>query len=392
MDRELPDLISAELAALDRAALSRRALLARTGGALLATSTFASALAASARAAVEADEAVKGTLRLLVWQGYDDPKAAKPLTARGLKISATYITNNDEIVSKLRAGGLGSIDIVTPYFGYIEPLVKSNLLQPIDYSRLPSAKTFFKEFLHQPWNTFAGKTYSVPLVWGDMPITYRSDLFKDRPASWLDCRDKKYRGQLVTLDDPLGNIILFSKALYGGKNVTRITKKQLTDVGKVLKEVKRNLVQISASFGDIADMMVRGDAYACLQGWRFLQVQIKAKGKPAQAYVPKPGTFIWCDNYCIPRNAPNLDGAYAFINTMVAASGDAIVGADTGSGVTNGAAVKRLPANQKALYPYAGISAYIRANGFYPLPPLSPQGNSATFKDWLSAWEDVKSA
>jgi spermidine/putrescine transport system substrate-binding protein len=389
---EFDHLTSAERAEVRRV-LTRRSFLARGGAAILGASTLGSATAAVAKAQVTGPVAATGTVRLLCWQGYDDAKAAKPLTSTGVKIAPTYITNNDEIVAKLRAGGVDSFDIVTPYFGYIGPLVEANLLQPIDYSRVPNTKTFFKQFLHPTWNTFGGKTYSVPLVWGDTPMIIRPDLFKSVPQSWLDLRDKRYKGQLTTLDDPLGNILIYSKVLYGGAHSTRLTQKELDDVMKVWREVKRNLVNIAPSFGDIADMLTRGDAYACVEGWRFLEVQIKGKGKPASAHLPKEGTFGWCDNYCIPREAPNVDGAYAFINTMVSARGDAILGADTGSATTNSASVAKLPAEQRKLYPYTSITKYLtKTAALYGLPPLKPEGNIVSFPDWLKAWQELKSA
>ncbi len=54
------------------------------------------------------------------------------LKDKGITLNTTYIGNNDEIVAKLRGGGIGQIDIVTPYMGYIPLLVKLDLIQPID--------------------------------------------------------------------------------------------------------------------------------------------------------------------------------------------------------------------------------------------------------------------
>ena len=49
------------------------------------------------------------------WQGYDAGLAVDDfLTKNDITLETTYIGNNDEIVTKPTAGGVGSIDIVTP--------------------------------------------------------------------------------------------------------------------------------------------------------------------------------------------------------------------------------------------------------------------------------------
>ena len=180
---------------LSRAALLRRAAAVAGAGAMLPLLRSTDALA---------DLVATQTLNLLVWQGYDDAKAAQPLKKKGVKINAQYVANNDEFITKLRGGGLGRYDIVTPYFGYIVPLVKANLIVPIEYSKLPYSSGYIKQFYKPSWNTFDGKTYSAPLVWGDTPIVYRTDLLKKLPASWLDLRRPEYKGKVRSEERRVG--------------------------------------------------------------------------------------------------------------------------------------------------------------------------------------------
>lgn len=357
---------------------------------LLQLAGMGAAGAALTSLAPSAEAAGTGTVHFLGWQGYDDKKAVAPAVKKGIKLSVEYITNNDEIVTKLRSGGTGSIDVVTPYFGYIKPLADAALIVPLDYSKLPSTKTYFREFARPSWNTFGGKVYSAPLVWADTPIVYRPDLIKP-PASWLQLSDSRFKGKLTTLDDPLGNILIFAKAVLKTKTPNRITKDQLKRVMSFLDTVKPNIVTVSPSFGDVADILTRGDAALCIAGWRFLEVQLHGKGKPAKSFVPREGTFAWCDNYCIAKNAPNPDAAYTFIDTMISSQGDAIVATDTGSAVTNSSAVRKLPPKQRSLYSYNAIGTALKRGGLYGLPPLKPTGNLATFQDWQVAWTKWKS-
>jgi hypothetical protein len=81
---------------------------------------------------------IKGiTINYLGWEGYDYEEALKPLTdPNNIVVNSTYGGSNDEIFSKLKAGGPGQYDVVSIYHGTIASMVQNNLLQPLDTSRL----------------------------------------------------------------------------------------------------------------------------------------------------------------------------------------------------------------------------------------------------------------
>jgi spermidine/putrescine-binding protein len=397
----LPEGTSADdFAFLHKATMTRAALLRRTLVGAIGLSAAAPLLSAcgdddgdsdSGAASVDPSKA-SGSLALLVWQGYDDKNAAKPLSEKGVKISAQYVANNDEFITKLRGGGEGKFDIVTPYHGYLEALYAADLIQPLDYSKLPSTKSYLPEFANAEFNRFDGEIYSAPLVWGDTPMVYRTDLVEKPPDSWLDLRKPEWKDRVVMWDDGFGHILLFSKVLFGPEAPNEINREQLDEVIATLGEIKNNAVTIAPSHGDVADILTRGDGEIATESWAFVAAQVNSKGKPAETHLPKEGAFAWADSYAIPKGAPNVDAAYAFINTMVSPRGDSIVGGATSSGVTSEGAIERLPADQQKLYPYDDLAGYFDRLGFYGIPPLEPEGDITTLKDWNAAWEEFKAA
>src|SRR5512146_1639297 len=71
------------------------------------------------------------TIRLLCWEGYEFPDQFKAFEKKyGVTISPTFISSNDEIFAKLKAGD--EYDIVTPIQAQINQLVENKLIQPID--------------------------------------------------------------------------------------------------------------------------------------------------------------------------------------------------------------------------------------------------------------------
>src|SRR3954452_21686264 len=72
-----------------------------------------------------------GAVSMFGWQDYDAGlRVGDFLQREGIEVAFTPIGNNDEIISRLSAGGAGQVDIVTPYMGYIPFMVAADLLEP----------------------------------------------------------------------------------------------------------------------------------------------------------------------------------------------------------------------------------------------------------------------
>jgi spermidine/putrescine transport system substrate-binding protein len=368
--------------------MKRRDFLARQG-LFLAALAGAGLLPPLAGRPMAHAQSANVTLKFLGWQGYDDQKAMAPLSAQGLTLDAQYVTGNAEIVTKLRSGGVGSIDVVTPGISAIKPLILAKLIQPIDFAKMPSAAKFFAQFRSLDWQQSNGQDFAAPVMWSDYPISYRADLFKDLPKTWASLGDEKYRGRLVTLDEP-ANLWVFAKSLFGTSNFASLTKAQVEETVKAYLPIKKNLVAISPSYGDIVDVLARGDAHASVLGWRFIEVQLKKKGLQGASFVPEDGTFLWCDSYCIASEAPHLAETYTFINQMLSPEANALIAAGTGSGVVNADSVGFLPEDQRQLYPYGELDAFLSKNSFYIPPQLEAEGDIATMRDWTEAWDRIK--
>ena len=97
------------------------------------------AVAGLATAGLSSTASAATDITFLGWEGYDAGLFVDSYLAdNDINLNTTYIGNNDEIVSKLVSGGVGTIDIVTPYMGYIPMMVAADILQPIDESKVPN--------------------------------------------------------------------------------------------------------------------------------------------------------------------------------------------------------------------------------------------------------------
>ncbi len=390
LPNEARDALRNSAVAAWRQPLSRRGLLKATGGLAVAAGLGATARAVPARAQGE----VGGTLSIYCWQGYDGPNAATPFREEnGVDIQATYLGSNDEIFATLRAGGLGTIDLVTPYHGYVKNLYEADLLQEIDYSRLPNTKDYIPLFQKPDWNTFDGKTYAAPFVWGTGPMIYNAKFIPEAPAEWMDVMKPEYTGKVVMTDDALGHYLIWNQ-VTGAKDPTQVTQEELDKTTDLLIEIKTKQARsFSPNMGDMADIMARGEAWLSTIGWEAVPSFPVAAEADLRYTHPAPGDFTFVDSYCICKDAPNIDTAYAFIDWMLSPEAQAIAMDDMDSATVNAEAVPILNEATRSIFPYDNLDEIFEVAPVWGFPPLEDQGDGiVTYNTWLEAWERVRAS
>jgi spermidine/putrescine-binding protein len=348
----------------------------------------------SERSVARAQGDVGGTLSIMCWQGYDGPNANKPFIEQtGTVINATYLGSNDEIFATLRAGGLGEIDLVTPYHGYVKNLYEAGLLQEIDYSRLPNTNDYIPIFNKPDWNTFDGKTYAAPFVWGTGPMIYNAEFIPEAPAEWMDVMKPEYTGKVIMTDDALGHYLIWNQ-VTGAEDPTQVTQEQLDATTDLLIQIKTEQARaFSPNMGDMADIMARGEAWLSTIGWEAIPAFPVAEAADLRYTHPAPGDFTFVDSYCLVKDAPNVDTAYAFMDHMLSPEAQAIAMDDMDSATVNEQAIPLLDEATRALFPYDNLDEIFEIAPVWGFPPLEDQGDGiVTYNGWLETWERVRSA
>jgi len=330
------------------------------------------------------------TVTFVGWQGYDTP-LAEYAKANDIVIEATYIGDSNQIISKLTSGGIGTVDIVTPNATYVPLLVKLDTLAPIDESKLSHLGKVLPFFLNNPSVRIDGKLFAIPYVWGGVPMMYDPAVVKGVPESWRDVLKPEFAGKVAMLDN-LNNIQLAARVVTDAEVPTRLTQEQLKQAVDFLIEVKKQSRIVASSYGDMADAMARGEIAITFNGWEVMVNMAKKKGKTIAYTYPKEGTFGWCDCYCIVKDAPNSDLAHKLANEAISLPLQLKAGTGELLGIVNTDAIGQLPPETKALYPYDNIEEFSQRVGFYPVAPLEPEGEIATFDDWKREYLRVKNA
>jgi spermidine/putrescine-binding protein len=334
---------------------------------------------------------VGGNLRLLGWDGYQFDAQFKDWAEKNnVTIDVTFLTTNDEIFAKLKAGD--KYDIITPNQAYLEQLYLNNLLTPIDTEKIPNYKDISPAVLKalEPMNVYDGKIYSVPMCWGVDNYVYNAD--KTGPLdSWNDFLKPEFKGKFAIMDNATMLITIGAKVIGVKGDPSLITPEQLAQIKDWLLKVKRNARTIYTSLGDAKNMLESGDIIGALGGGYVVAGLAQVDGYNVLVNNPKEGVLVFLDSYGIPTNAPNPDTAYALLNevlsTKVQLEGvvDYLLSATVST-----KAIEMMTEKQKSLYEYSDIDKFLEANPLNGPIPLEEGGKFVTLKQFNDAWEEVK--
>ncbi len=230
----------------------------------------------------------------------------------GVRIQVNAFGSNEEMLAKLQAGATGW-DVFVPTNYTISNYVELGLIQEMDLSRLPNYDASAHDPRFAGAATVNGKLYCVPKNWGTTGFIVNTKKIKSGPKSWKDFFD-------VTMGAGSGHTIVHDYQLTTiggalcalGYSFNSIDAKELAAAEALLIKSKPHLFAITS---DIQPGMRSGDGWMSIC-WNGDGTQLKNDLPEMEYVIGTDGGEIWTDFYAIPKDAPHLDAAYAFINFM----------------------------------------------------------------------------
>jgi len=302
-----------ELRRYKNGSVTRRHFLGVTGlGA--ATAVMASAVPMLAGSKAAHAGSIGDRVSMATWPNYFDPANFETFKKdTGAEVQVSVFGSNEEMLAKLQAGGTGW-DVFVPTNYTISTYVDLDLIQPLDLSRLPNfdAKYYDKRYMEP--GTVGGKVYAVPKNWGTTGFVLNRSKVTSNPTSWKEFWDltkTTASGRVMVHDYQLTTI---GNALkYFGYSFNSIDPKELADAEKLLIECKPHLFAINS---DYQPGMRSGDAWMSV-AWTGDGLQLHRDIPEIDYVLGKEGGELWSDFYAIPKGAPHLDAAYAFIDFLL---------------------------------------------------------------------------
>jgi spermidine/putrescine-binding protein len=279
------------------------------------------------------------------------------------------------------------------YFGYLPLMAEGGLLEPIDTSRIDQFGDLIPQFTGQVAIRYDGQMMGVPWNWGTLPLMYDPAVVATPPESWFDIMKPEYTGKVAMVDDPLGNLLVWGTAVTGKPMGTILTKEEMVRVIDQMIEIKTKQARAwFSTYGDMADAFARNEVVISAIGWEAVAVWARAKGKTIAYTIPKEGTGLFMDCLCIPKDAPNADLSYRMINHIISIEPQKIFAEEQSAGITNLKAVPELPAELRESYDYGDLDTFMQRARLQPVPPTEPEGDIATYDDFLEEYQRLLKA
>ncbi len=259
------------------------------------------------------EQKASDVLHIYTWANYTDDDLLAEFTAQtGFRVVRGIFGANEEMLAKIQAGGGGQYSIIYPSDYMVAQMIELKLLRPLDPSRLAGLDNLLPKFLDSPNDP--GNKYSIPVSWGTTGLVYNADKIKDEPKDWRYLWENKdtLSRKISLLDDVrevMGATLRMLGYSYNSKN-----PKELEAAFKKLVELKPAISTITTDAWK--DPLIAGDLYIAMA--YSVDALSAAKENPNLRYViPQSGTSLWNDRMVIPRTAPNIDAAYAWLNYML---------------------------------------------------------------------------
>ncbi|NEO59985.1 MAG: spermidine/putrescine ABC transporter substrate-binding protein [Moorea sp. SIO4G2] len=257
----------------------------------------------------------RNKLFIYTWTNYTDDELLdrfKEIT--GIKAVVDVFDSNEAMLARLQASGGGAYSIIYPSDYMVRKMVELDLLVKLDFERIIGINRLFYKFLNPIYDP--NNLHSIPLSWGTTGLIYNSKKLSKVPEDWSylwQYKDKLSRRMTLLNDvrEVMGATLKMLGYSYNSTNPQEIKKAYET-----LVELKPSI----ASFSSDAwrSQILSGDLWLAMC-YSSDAVEIMAENPDLQYVLPKSGSSLWIDTLAIPKTAPNLEGAYAWINFMLEA-------------------------------------------------------------------------
>lgn len=275
---------------------------------------------ASALAVLMAGTADAETLRLLTWGGYaPDAVVAAFEKETGIKVEVT-LSNNEDMISKLRATGGAGFDLAQPSQDRITgPQYEFGIYKPIDYSKIDTSRinpSLLEATKAQ--TTLDGKVYGIAHVWGTYGMVVDTskagdvkdfaDLCSPAHAGRVSYRLK--RPELISMAFAMG---MDPFAAYGDKAKY---KEIIEAAGKKLAECKPLVKAYWTGSDDLLNFMRSGEVVAA-GAWDSTGFKLNSEDPKWKFVAPASGALGWIDTFALPARGENDEAAYKWINFVM---------------------------------------------------------------------------
>jgi len=175
------------------------------------------------------------------------------------------------------------------------------ITMPIDYSKIPNSEHLLPSMKFE---------YGVGHIYSAMVPVYNPDVIDTVPQSYADVFDPAWGSTLGIIDIQYQYTIVAASLAAGG-SVTDFEKGK-----ELLLKVREAGCRIYPTNEAFAQGMKAEEIGVGIM-WKARTVQWQNAGINVKASWPEEGALAYVSGFSVPKNAPNPEGAWAYLNAML---------------------------------------------------------------------------
>ncbi len=337
-------------------------------------------------------------LNILTWADYIQPEIFKQFEERtGIKTHVDYIDNNYTLESKLLATS-HDYDITVPTLApFFMRQVQFGLFQPLDSTRLKNYTNIDPKVIKFEEEANKSNEYAIPFMLDSVGLGYDfNKLLGIMPNAPLNSLEiifnpeilKHFQGCGIEMLDSAEDIIAMAQ-IYLGLNPNEQSEENLKKAAMLLKKIRPFISNINSHlyFNNLAsgdNCLVIGFSGDIVQAKQMSQKS--GQNLDIRYTLPKEGSILTLDLMAIPKNAPNKDNAYKFLDFILEPAINAAIANHIGYTSPN---IKSYPFIKKEFIGNPNIYPLASYNKFHTMQIPSSNYNRKRNLIWMKFLSDA---
>lgn len=178
---------------------------------------------------------------------------------------------------------------------------EAGVLEQLDFSKIPNAKNLLPNMKYP---------YGIGHIYSGKVVVYNPKLMPQAPKSFKDAFDPKHGNKIGIIDIQYQYVMAAASLAAGGKVSDFEPGKAL------LLEAKKGGARIYPTNEAFAQALKNEEISIGIM-WKARTVQWQNAGINVQSVAPAEGVPMYISGFGIPKNAPNKEGGYAYMNAML---------------------------------------------------------------------------
>ncbi|TVP56209.1 MAG: spermidine/putrescine ABC transporter substrate-binding protein [Nodularia sp. (in: Bacteria)] len=293
-------------------------------------------------------------LYIYTWTQYADQELLAAFTKQtGIKVLVDVYDSNEVMLAKLLAGGGAAYSLIYPSDYMVQKMEEQGLLTQLNDQRLIGTDKLFPQFQNPSYDP--NNRYSIPFNWGTTGLIYNSEILKDAPEDWdYLWQNQGILNKRMTLLNDIREVMGAVLRMLG-YSYNSTDENQIKQAYEKLLELKPAIAAFNTDAWQ--NQMLAGDLTLAMC-YSVDAIKVTQENPQLKYVIPRSGSSIWTDAIVIPKTAPNIDGAYAWINFLLQPEVAAMISERMNIATPNSAGFEKLPnhiQNNPNLFPPATL-------------------------------------